>query len=207
MNATRPRTRSRPLPRINRRCNGMSMTPEEFDAIKDWDDRYRYELIRGVLIVSPIPAEAEADPNGELEYILRVYRRTHPEGRALEATMSERYVHLVDSRRRADRVIWTGLGRVPDPKTDPPSIVVEFVSRSKRDRDRDYEEKRQEYLALGVCEYWIIDRFRRVMTVIRPDQADRIVKETEVYQTSLLPGLELALAEIFAAADRWKTKR
>ena len=27
----------------------MSMTPEEFDAIEDWDENYRYELIRGVL--------------------------------------------------------------------------------------------------------------------------------------------------------------
>ena len=199
--------RSRSIARIDRRSNGMSMTPEEFDAIEDYDDCYRYELIRGVLIVSPIPAEAEADPNGELEFILRTYRRTHPQGHSLDATLNERYVHLVDSRRRPDRVIWTGLGRVPDPKLDVPSIVVEFVSKSKRDRVRDYVEKRQEYLALGILEYWIIDRFQRFMTVIRADQADLIVKETEAYRTPLLPGFELPLAEIFETADRWKKRK
>jgi hypothetical protein len=42
---------------------GLLMTPDEFDAITDYDDRYRYELIRGVLVVNPIPSEAEGDPN------------------------------------------------------------------------------------------------------------------------------------------------
>ena len=54
------------------------------------------------------------------------------------------------NRRRADRVIWTGLGRVPDPEKDIPSIVVEFVSKRRRDALRDYEAKRDEYLAAGV---------------------------------------------------------
>jgi hypothetical protein len=31
--------------------NGMMMTPEEYDAIEDYDDTYRYELINGVLVV------------------------------------------------------------------------------------------------------------------------------------------------------------
>ena len=39
---------------------GMLLTPEEFDAVTDYDDQFRYELIRGVLVVTPIPAEAEA---------------------------------------------------------------------------------------------------------------------------------------------------
>jgi len=43
--------------------NGLLMTPAEFDAIIDYDDNYRYELIHGVLIVNPIPGQAERDPN------------------------------------------------------------------------------------------------------------------------------------------------
>lgn len=35
--------------------NGMLMTPEEFDAATDFDELYSYELIHGVLIVSPPP--------------------------------------------------------------------------------------------------------------------------------------------------------
>ena len=56
----------RTLPRISPSSAGLQMTPEEFDAITNYDDRYRYELVHGVLVVNPIPSEAEADPNEEL---------------------------------------------------------------------------------------------------------------------------------------------
>ena len=61
----------------------------------------------------------------------------------------------------ADRIIWAGLGRQPKPRRDIPTIAIEFVSASKRERRRDYAEKRKEYLAAGVVEYWLFDRFER----------------------------------------------
>lgn len=192
-----------PRPRLDADSNGMSMTAEEFDAVTDYDPTCRYELIRGLLIVSPIPSEAHENPNGELEYLLRHYGKTHPEGRALDATMANRHVRTSTGRRLADRAIWAGLGRRPDPKADPPTIAVEFVSRSRRDRHRDYVEKRQEYRDAGVKEYWIVDRFRRRMTVSFIDGSERVVVEGETYATPLLPGFELSLAELLAAADRW----
>ncbi|MFQ5732592.1 MAG: Uma2 family endonuclease, partial [Planctomycetaceae bacterium] len=140
---------------------GLRMTPEEFDAVDDWDELYRYELIDGIVIVNPIPSEAEADPNELLGALLRIYERNHPNGKSLDGTLSERYIHFPNHRRRADRVIWAGLGRRPHPKTDVPTIAVEFVSRVKRNAERDYETKRDEHLAAGVQEYWIVDRFRR----------------------------------------------
>jgi len=192
--------------RLGRLSNGMLMTPEEFDAATDFDELYCYELIHGVLIVSPPPGESERDPNGELEYLLRAYQSGHEAGSAVDKTLSEQYVHLSDSRRRADRVIWAGLGRIPDPKTDVPAIVVEFVSNRQRDRVRDYEEKRRQYLAVGVQEYWIIDRFRRIMTVFRGrpgEPAEQIIKENEVYRTTLLTGFEHPLARLLKLADDW----
>jgi Uma2 family endonuclease len=145
------------------------MTPEEFDALEpeDFVDHYRYELIRGVLVVTPHAGTAERDPNEELGYLLRRYRDDHPQGSALDQTLPEQTIPTTLNRRRADRAIWVGLGRIPDEEKDIPAIVVEFVSASRRDHRRDYEEKLQEYLAAGVREYWIIDRFRRIMTVNR----------------------------------------
>jgi hypothetical protein len=61
-------------------------------------------------------------------------------------------------------VIWTGLGRTPNFRTDVPRVVVEFVSEGRRNWQRDYVVKREEYQELGVGEYWIIDRFSRTMT-------------------------------------------
>jgi Uma2 family endonuclease len=186
---------------------GIFLTPEEFDAVEEVDRDYRYQLIDGRLIVTPPPLEAERGPNEELGHRLLTYRETHPQGSALDDTLPEQTVVTGANRRRADRVIWTGLGRRPDPQRDLPSIVAEWVSESKRDWQRDYVEKLQEYRELGIAEYWIFDRFRRTLTVYRgtKDAPEEIlVREGEVYRTGLLPGFELVLAELLAVADRWR---
>lgn len=189
---------------IGPEANGTLMTPEEFDRA-DFDDFWRFELINGVLIVSPIPSEQEADPNDELGYWLRKYQEDHPEGASLDKTLPERYVHIGGNRRRPDRVIWAGLGRLPR-KNEPPTIVVEFVSAGKRDRERDYEVKRDEYLSIAIKEYWIIDRFERNMVVFSRKGGKlrkRLIRENQTYKTPLLPGFELPLAPLLALADEW----
>jgi Uma2 family endonuclease len=193
--------------RLNLGSAGLRLTPEEFDSVKQVDERFAYELINGVVVVSRIPSNAEADPNGELEYLLRHYKKTHPLGASLDKTLGERYVYLPQSRRRADRLIWAGLGRIPNTETDLPTIAVEFVSRSRRDHLRDYQEKRTEYLAVGIQEYWIIDRFRRLMTVHKATAQgilEILIEEQETYRTDFLPGFELPLSALLIVADDWR---
>jgi Uma2 family endonuclease len=55
-----------------------------------------------------------------------------------------------------------------------------------------------------VSEYWVIDRFRRSLTVYRNTPSELVVREAETYQTPLLPGFELPLAQLLAAADAWE---
>ena len=185
---------------------GVLMTPEEFDAHDDWNELYRYELLQGRLIVTPQPLESERDPNEELGHLLRSYREQDPRGNVLDKTLPEQTVPTNENRRRADRVLWIGLGRTPDPHADLPTIVVEFVSGAHRDRVRDYLEKRQEYLAVGIQEYWIIDRFHRTMTAVRNQPGtpfEEIVREGGTYQTPLLPGFVLPLDRLLGVADDW----
>jgi Uma2 family endonuclease len=180
------------------------MTPTQFDRA-DFVEGWRYELIKEVLVVSPIPLESKRDPNEELGYLLRTYRDSHPKGWCLDGTLFEQTVRTGKNRRRADRVIWAGLGRPPR-KKEPPTVVVELVSEGKRDRKRDYEEKRDEYMAAGVSEYWIIDRFQRTMTVYFEQGGKvkrRLVREKGTYTTALLPGFELPLTRLLALADSW----
>ncbi|HEY2253368.1 MAG TPA: Uma2 family endonuclease, partial [Planctomycetaceae bacterium] len=132
--------------------NGICMTAEEFDAVEEYDDLYTYELIHGVLVVNPIPLAQERGPNQELGHQLLKYKESHPQGRALDDTLEEEYVRTSEGRRRADRVIWAGLGRQPNLEMDVPTIVVEFLSAGRRSWQRDYIEKRGEYLRLGIIE-------------------------------------------------------
>ena len=184
------------------RAAGIRMTLREFDRA-EFAEGYRYELINGVLVVSPNPSPLERDPNEELGYWLRSYRDHHPNGAILNLTLPEQTVRTHTNRRRADRVIWLGLGRPPR-RWDVPSIIAEFVSKAKRDRLRDYVEKRDEYIALGVGEYWVIDRFQRTLTVfslVGGKIKTRTIREKQTYKTPLLPGFELPLAKLLAVAD------
>lgn len=194
-----------PVRRIGPESNGMLMTPDEYRAVEKWDEHYKYELVHGVLIVVPPPPAGERGPNGHLEHWLLTYQQSHANGGALDDTLSEQELETPSGTRRADRAIWCGLGRQPDETIDVPTILVEFVAKRARDRKRGYEEKRADYAGIGVKEYWIIDRFRRTMTVCRGAKDLQIVKEAETYRTDLLPGFELSLAKLLAVADRWES--
>ena len=189
---------------------GIPLLPDEFEAA-EFEEGYRYELIHGVLVVNAAPREEERDANQELGYLLLAYQRSHPQGKSLDLTLPEHDLRTKTQIRRADRVLWTGLGRLPRTRgpvrrRDLPNIVVEFPSARPADMRRDYEEKRIEYRDLGVLEYWIFDRFRRTLTVHRR-QGKRFVKltlpEGEMYSTPLLPGFTLDVSELLAISDRY----
>jgi Uma2 family endonuclease len=194
--------------RIGPRSAGLLLTTAEFDHAR-FREGWRYELINGVLVVSPTPSRQERHPNEELGYLLRNYQEGHPQGTSLDLTLHEETIEGKQNRRRADRAIWAGLGR--DPKEgEAPTIVVEFVSHGKVSQERDYVAKRAEYREIGVREYWIIDRFRRTLTVFtfsgESDQK-RVIPENQNYTTPLRTGFELPLGRLLKLADRWAKKR
>ena len=61
-------------------------------------------------------------------------------------------------------------------------------------------------MAIGVREYWVVDRFDRTMTVFKNtpgEPPEVVVKAEETYRTPLLPGFELPLARLLKVADDW----
>jgi Uma2 family endonuclease len=191
---------------LGREHNGIVMTPDEFDAVEDCDRNYRYELIHGVLVVSPQAGAGQRGPNDILGHWLWTWRDNHPQGQLLDDTLHEQVVRIGAQRRVVDRAIWAGVGRQPDVDNEPPTVAVEFVAPGRRSFRRDYDEKRADYASIGVQEYWIIDRFQRTMTVFRRGNGDwheTTVREHDTYRTDLLPGFELPLAKLLAVADRY----
>ena len=47
----------------------------------------------------------------------------------------------------------------------PPLLVIEVVSPRSENQERDYQKKREEYLQMGIPEYWIIDAEEQKVTV------------------------------------------
>lgn len=201
---------TRPKPLLDASSAGLRMTLAQFRAIKpeDVDERFKYELVSGVLVVSPPPSPFERGPNDHLGYLLRNYQNSHPNGHHLNETLyEEELATLPDTMRRADRAIWAGLGGPPDFETDVPSILIEFLSPGKRSWERDYEIKRDEYLGVGVKEYWVFDRFERQLTVFRKNKRAKIIKEHQTYESALLPGFVLKLDVLLEQVDKINKKR
>jgi len=79
---------------------------------------------------------------------------------------------------------------------------VEVVSRGGE--DRDYVDKREEYLRAGVREYWILDRTPRTLLVLRragDSWQEVTVKDDSIYRTHLLPGLVVRPGELLGPPE------
>lgn len=84
----------------------------------------------------------------------------------------------------------------------PPRLVVEVVSPGKTNRDRDYVNKRAQYAALNVEEYWIVDPKAQTVLVLTLEESG--YQEVGQFQgddyiTSLtFPKLTLTAQQVFA---------
>jgi Uma2 family endonuclease len=84
-----------------------------------------------------------------------------------------------------------------------PDLAVEILSGSTYRRDEIL--KRQRYEQLGVLEYWTLDGRRQAVWILRRTQGSDFDAPTEltaaagqVLTAPLLPGLEIALRDLFA---------
>lgn len=189
------------IPILGPGAAGTRLSAEEFDQ-GNFVEGWRYELIDGVLVVNPATLPQERGPNERLGHWLLQYQEFHPQGRALVDTLPEHDIIVNQQRRRADRVTWIGVSQPLD-FTQTPTIAVEFVSQGKRNWLRDYEQKKEEYAAIGIKEYWVFNRFTRSLTVFAAGQVEQVFNEQAVYRTPLLPGFELSMAKLMAVADRY----
>lgn len=84
-------------------------------------------------------------------------------------------------------------------------LVMEVVSGSKDDRDRDFIEKRKDYAQARIPEYWIVDPETETITVLTlPDGATEYVvhgefKPAQTATSKLLDGFTVDVTACFAA--------
>jgi Uma2 family endonuclease len=186
--------------RIGPADHGLRMTLHEFIAA-DFEEGWLYELSRGVIVVTEVPGVPHALTVDRITEMFSSYRRDHPGVIVLVAAGSDCRLRLpgMQSDRHPDRAIYLSpppRGRKPWTRWVP-EIVIEVVSR--RGEDRDYVEKREEYLRAGVTEYWILDPLRNRMLVLQRagDVWEEVVVTADaVYHPHLLPGLEVRPGEL-----------
>ena len=159
------------------------------------NDGNRYELLDGVLLVTPVPSHAHQLIVSRLQFSLA------------KAVMAEGAAHVV-----SPGVITVGprIQLEPDILVHPARyslqskwseidehwLAVEVLSRSSRVYDRD--TKRDAYLALGVQEVWLVDRWKEVVEVSTARASAEVVRDVLYWRVPTLEReVEISLSEIF----------
>lgn len=176
---------------------GRRLTSQEFQSA-GFTEPYRYERVDGRLVVMPPDGEDHSIASHSWCMPLYHYNFNHREIVSLISTPC--WIRMDDQTDRiADFGIY--LRRNVGPP-EPPDLVFEVVSPGRVNRERDYVRKKAEYHRIGIREYVIIDRFQRSATVCRLEPGtdsyqERVLTEADVYETPLLPGFALPVAEAF----------
>lgn len=175
------------------------LTYDDYAAI---DDGQRYELIEGELVLNPAPILKHQAVTGMIHALLLMHVRAHDAGAVFEAAtdvvLSPETVLQPDvlfvSKARASILSRANVQGAPD-------LVVETLSDGTRRRDENV--KRRLYERYGVAEYWLVDPVADTVRVLRRD-GDKLMPVAQLYAsnddvltTPLLPGLQIALSEVF----------
>jgi Uma2 family endonuclease len=160
------------------------------------DDGKKYEVIRGELFVTPPPA---ADHESIVEALARriaPYVWAHEIGQV----RFPRSVFVFETSEAEPDMMVLPPGRVTSWEGMPtPLLVIEVSSDSTARRDR--VAKRSYYMDAGVSEYWIVDGAQRVVTVIKPGDADQVVSsELQWKPAGVTEALRIELSALFEEA-------
>ncbi|MGF1566999.1 MAG: Uma2 family endonuclease [Nodosilinea sp.] len=133
----------------------------------------RFELVHGELVELP----PESEENNWLALNLRDYLIQVVPRRLVRVHACEVQVPVLEAKDAANRfpdlivlrqehLELTQRRLTITLEMPPPRLIVEVVSPGKTNRDRDYVQKRAQYAALGVPEYWLIDPTAQTIMVL-----------------------------------------
>jgi Uma2 family endonuclease len=182
---------------------GLRMSADEFIELPH--DGFKYELVEGVVVMSPSPGFEHQQFLFELAGQLHSFLRGNPIGRVLQdydVRVTPMVVYEPD-------LVFVRKGRLAAPKyriNFPPDVVVEVLS--SRTFRADLKTKREDYERFGVSEYWILDPIDRSELFLRLE-GGRYVEVTTpaegltaaAFASRAIPGFVLDLSALRGAAE------
>src|SRR6266480_2216767 len=161
------------------------------------DDGNRYELLDGVLLVTPQAAAVHQVVANRIQTELSVSLQkpglAHVVGPGAVVRMPRTQLQpdiLVYPARFSPTTDWR--------KITEHWLAVEVLSRSSRVYDR--EIKRDAYIALGVPEVWLVDRWNMAVEVSRARGKSRVVRDRVRWRIARTE-ITIDLSEVFAGID------
>lgn len=173
------------------------------DLVNMPDDRNRYEIINGELLVSPSPKR------GHQEVALAILELVAPHVRTRD--LGRMYFAPVDVRLGVNDIVEPDLLFIRKDRLDiyqesgvvegPPDLVVEIISPSSSSIDTI--RKAALYARAGVLEYWLVDPDKRTfrLLALREGVYEDAGPQKGRFHSSVLDGLVIDPSPLFANLD------
>lgn len=164
------------------------------------DGRRGMEFNDGTLEFLPMPTRTHQEVI-QLLFLLLLERLGRSGGAAWVAGIRVRT--LPDKIREPDVVAMLDRNdpRAGERVFEGADLVMEVVSDDADGRKRDYVDKRSEYAAAGIPEYWIVDPIERRITVLALRDGKYVehcaVGEGDTATSALLEGFSVAVPKVF----------
>jgi Uma2 family endonuclease len=153
--------------------HGRPFTVDDLEGMPD--DGNRYELIDGMLLVTPAPGWSHQEMGAELFFQLRLHQPM--DMRVLPAPFAVQTA--LDSEVQPDVLVARYVDLTPKNLPVAPLLAVEVLSRSTRLKDRNL--KKAHYERIGVASYWIVDPAEPgALTAFELDDAGRYTEVAHV---------------------------
>ncbi|MDH4199714.1 MAG: Uma2 family endonuclease [Spirochaetia bacterium] len=187
---------------------GLKVTREEYLDLEE--DGFKYDMINGVLVMSPSPFFDHNDVLTEIASLFRNFLRKMHIGKCVVETD----VYLPDGgdvlRPDISVILKENYGIIKGHIHGVPDIVVEILSNATIKRDLGVKADR--YLSNGVKEYWIVDPDEKTIELwinTTPDSPGSTgsqgtttnlwnKKEGGILKSSILKGFVLKRDDVFA---------
>lgn len=182
-------------------ANKVRWTVDDLESLPDSSDRV--EIIDGDLHISGIPHWKHQAVAGQVYVKLLHWSAESGLG---EPVVTPGIVFSASNAVIPD-VVWASSARVEmllnddGHLTGAPELIIEVLSESQADKDRDRKYKLKLYSAEGVQEYWILDREQQLAEVFRRDNGI-LVKSLTLYASDsltspLLPEFSCGVGVLF----------
>ena len=163
-------------------------------------DEYRYEIVDGVLYISPAPGTSHQGSISRLVYYLMSHVEMAGLGRVFAAPIDVELSPLRVVQPDVIVILSANLGIItPSRIIGAPDLVVEIASPSTAGYDR--REKQDTYAEAGVREYWIADPAARTVEVLTLEGP--AYRSLNAFQgraqlpTRVLPSFPVAVEQLF----------
>ena len=176
------------------------MTVEEYARFEQPEDGYKYELVRGVLMVQePSPGYPHGSLQADLAWHLGNW--TRQTGRGKVAVDMGCIIRMTPATVRGpDICIFLEPGSWENTPGNwaqgAPEIAIEVLSPSNR--PGAMREKMRDYFEAGALRVWMVDPKTRTVTIHRADGSETTFQDGDrLEDPDVLPGFELELEELF----------